>query len=210
MLFRSIARNYAGVSLAAQATIACSVPTSSLLRLSDFSGCNCVNSSGTIQASRSFSSSSSNLMLISPPVLRSHFQPKLNSPRSNFLADLLKSSSLSGARSYSAVTIDAPAPVIEFNKIKELSSAASTNHLDKDFLIFDVREPDEYAEGHIPNSINLPYKSAPGALGLEAEEFQEAFGFEKPSADKELVFYCRSGVRSTAAEALAATFGYQK
>lgn len=79
-----------------------------------------------------------------------------------------------------------------------------------DYLILDVREPDEYAQGHIPQAVNLPYKSAPGALGLEPEEFHETFGFDKPSTDKALVFYCLGGVRATAAESLAATFGYNK
>lgn len=44
---------------------------------------------------------------------------------------------------------------------------------------------------------------------LPADEFEDRFGFEKPSAHKELVFYCKSGVRSSAAAQLAQQIGYQ-
>ena len=74
----------------------------------------------------------------------------------------------------------------------------------------DVREPAEYAAGYIPNAINIPIKSQPDAMMLPADEFEDRFGFEKPSADKEVVFYCKSGVRSSAAAQLAQQLGYQK
>lgn len=45
---------------------------------------------------------------------------------------------------------------------------------------------------------------------LPGHEFEDRFGFEKPSADKEVVFYCKSGVRSSAAAQLAQQLGYQK
>lgn len=77
-------------------------------------------------------------------------------------------------------------------------------------LLVDVREPAEYAEGHIPGAVNIPFKSSPGAFGLSNEDFKESFGFEKPSKDTELIFYCLAGVRSTSAEELANSFGYAK
>lgn len=111
-------------------------------------------------------------------------------------------------RAYSAITIDEPAPVVDFEAMKQLATAAPFP-ADK-YVLVDVREPAEVAEGYIPHAINIPYKSAPGALGLEPEEFEDTFGFPKPDAAKELVFYCLGGVRSTAAESLAATFGYKQ
>ncbi|WP_375143006.1 rhodanese-like domain-containing protein [Paenibacillus sp. D2_2] len=33
-------------------------------------------------------------------------------------------------------------------------------------VIVDVREPDEFAEGHIPDAKNIPLGSIPGALNL--------------------------------------------
>jgi rhodanese-related sulfurtransferase len=75
-------------------------------------------------------------------------------------------------------------------------------------LFTDVREPSEYQEGYIPSAINLPIKSQPDALFLPAEEFEDRFGFKKPTADAEVIFYCKSGVRSSAAAQLARQVGY--
>jgi predicted sulfurtransferase len=52
-------------------------------------------------------------------------------------------------------------------------------------------------------------KSQPDALFLPAHEFEDRFGFSKPKADQELVFYCRAGVRSSAAAELARQVGYE-
>lgn len=43
---------------------------------------------------------------------------------------------------------------------------------------------------------------------LPEEEFEDRFGFPKPQTDKEVVFYCKSGVRSSAAAQLAQQQGY--
>lgn len=73
----------------------------------------------------------------------------------------------------------------------------------------DVREPSEYEAGFIPGAINIPVKSQPDAMFLPEEEFEDRFGFSKPAMDKELVFYCKAGVRSAAAAQLAKQFGYE-
>lgn len=73
----------------------------------------------------------------------------------------------------------------------------------------DVREPSEYQDGYIPGAINIPIKSQPDALFLPEEEFEERFGFSKPGTDKEVVFYCKSGVRGSAAAQLAQQHGYK-
>lgn len=44
---------------------------------------------------------------------------------------------------------------------------------------------------------------------LPADEFEDRFGFSKPDADKEVVFYCKAGVRSSAAAQLAQQIGYK-
>lgn len=44
---------------------------------------------------------------------------------------------------------------------------------------------------------------------LPGDEFEDRFGFSKPSADSEVVFYCKSGVRSSAAAQLAQQVGYK-
>lgn len=69
----------------------------------------------------------------------------------------------------------------------------------QDAYLIDVREPGEVELGSIPSSVNLPLSVLPGALHLKPEEFREKYGFEMPSKDQEITFYCRSGKRSSTA-----------
>jgi rhodanese-related sulfurtransferase len=75
-------------------------------------------------------------------------------------------------------------------------------------ILLDVREPHEYKDGYIPTALNVPITSHPDALFLSPEEFQDRFGFSKPPLSKEVVFYCKSGVRSSAAAQMARQQGY--
>jgi phage shock protein E len=50
--------------------------------------------------------------------------------------------------------------------------------------IVDVRTPEEYAEGHFPNAINIP-------LDQVQQRFHEFKNMKKP-----VIAYCRSGNRS--------------
>jgi len=77
-----------------------------------------------------------------------------------------------------------------------------------DKVVVDVREPHELQSGKIPNAVNIPYKSSPEALSLSAADFEDKFGFPKPDLSKEVIFYCRSGVRSTATAEIAKANGY--
>ncbi|SCU82437.1 LADA_0C05270g1_1 [Lachancea dasiensis] len=92
----------------------------------------------------------------------------------------------------------------EFDDIKSLVQTP-----DAQKLLIDVREPSELQEYSMPTAINLPLKSAPGALGLSAEEFREVFDVPKPASEKELIFFCAAGIRAKAAEELAQSFGYE-
>lgn len=103
------------------------------------------------------------------------------------------------------ISKDEPPKVYDYEQLKQLVINPDSNK-----IIVDVREPFEYQAGCIPGAINIPYKSTPGALDLSPEEFEDAFKFTKPSKDKELIFYCLAGVRSTAAADLAQIFGYNK
>lgn len=71
-----------------------------------------------------------------------------------------------------------------------------------------MREPYEFEANSIPTAINLPIKSHPDALLLNEEEFQDQFGFAKPPLNKEVVFFCKAGVRSSAAAGIAKQAGY--
>ncbi|KAF2193237.1 Rhodanese-like protein [Zopfia rhizophila CBS 207.26] len=74
----------------------------------------------------------------------------------------------------------------------------------------DVREPSEHLKNAIPTSLNIPITSYPDALLLPPEEFEDRFGFQKPPVTKEVVFYCKAGVRSAAAAQIARQGGYEK
>ena len=65
------------------------------------------------------------------------------------------------------------------------------------YLIVDVRRPDEYAEGHIPDAINVPNEEI-------ADEMPEAL----PDKDQMLFLYCRTGRRSKEAASKLAGMGY--
>ncbi|NNK49395.1 MAG: rhodanese-like domain-containing protein [Gemmatimonadetes bacterium] len=56
-------------------------------------------------------------------------------------------------------------------------------------MILDVRSPKEYAEGHIPGAVNIPYDQLPDRIG-ELDEYRETG----------LVVYCRTGRRAGIAE----------
>ena len=96
---------------------------------------------------------------------------------------------------------------IQFDKqIQNLASSSSA-----DRIIIDVREPSEVkATGRIPGAQNVPITSSPDALFLPAEDFEDRFGFPKPSATDEVVFYCKAGVRSRTAAGLARMAGWEK
>lgn len=75
-------------------------------------------------------------------------------------------------------------------------------------LLIDVREPHEFGTDTIPTAINLPITSQPDALLLSPAEFQDQFGFAKPPTGKEVIFFCKAGVRSKSAAGIARQAGY--
>lgn len=66
-----------------------------------------------------------------------------------------------------------------------------------DYVILDVRTPEEYAAGHIPNAINIPNETI-GASEISA----------LPDKDQLILVYCRSGRRSKEAAQKLVSLGY--
>ncbi len=65
--------------------------------------------------------------------------------------------------------------------------------------------------GHDPVVRQHPSDRATGRSAHGAREpFAQKFGFEKPLTHQEVIFYCRSGVRSTSACDIAKRNGYTK
>ena len=65
------------------------------------------------------------------------------------------------------------------------------------YIILDVRRPDEFAAGHIPNSINVPNES------IGTSEIPEL-----PDKHQLIMVYCRSGRRSKEASEKLVKLGY--
>ena len=66
-----------------------------------------------------------------------------------------------------------------------------------DYVILDVRTPEEFAAGHIPDAINIPNES----IGTDPIS-------ELPDQDQLIFIYCRSGNRSKQASEKLAALGY--
>ena len=68
---------------------------------------------------------------------------------------------------------------------------------EKDYIILDVRRPDEYVEGHIPGAINVPNEEI-GTVEIS----------ELPDKSQLILVYCRSGRRSKEASEKLVKLGY--
>ena len=68
---------------------------------------------------------------------------------------------------------------------------------ENDYIILDVRRPDEYAGGHIPGAINVPN-----------EEIGTTEIAELPDKSQLILVYCRSGRRSKEASEKLVGLGY--
>ena len=68
---------------------------------------------------------------------------------------------------------------------------------EKNYIILDVRRPDEYAEGHVPGAINVANEE------IGTEEIPEL-----PDKAQLILVYCRSGRRSKEAAEKLVKLGY--
>lgn len=91
------------------------------------------------------------------------------------------------------------APVIEDVSPQEALALIQENQDSPDFVILDVRTPEEYADGHIENAINLDFRSP---------DFPDEIG--KLDKNKTYLLYCRSGNRSGQALEIIRELNFQK
>lgn len=71
----------------------------------------------------------------------------------------------------------------------EIEPVEASRRLLGDALLLDVREPEEWAECHVAGAVHIPLDELPSRLA------------ELP-ADREIICMCRSGRRSSKAQAL--------
>ncbi|MCX7555520.1 rhodanese-like domain-containing protein [Xanthomonadaceae bacterium JHOS43] len=93
-------------------------------------------------------------------------------------------------------------------RIKQVSATQLKASDDPARVLIDVREPGEYAEGHLPGAINLPR----GVLEFKIEAHPALACASSPAlADRQrsIVLYCLSGGRSALAADSLQRLGFQ-
>ncbi len=65
-------------------------------------------------------------------------------------------------------------------------------------------------QGMIPSAVNIPLTMLGESLQLDPEAFKAEYGYDKPKEDQQVIFYCRKGLRITAASALAKHYGFKE
>src|SRR5581483_506887 len=84
-------------------------------------------------------------------------------------------------------------PEVTVDQVKDRLAANG-----KDVVVLDVREREEYREGHLPNAVSLPR----GFLEMRVEE-------TVPDRDTEIIAYCAGGTRSLIASKILKDMGYR-
>lgn len=103
-----------------------------------------------------------------------------------------------------AAADDKPSKIWDFEAINKLIQSSKPGA-----VLIDAREPHELQQtGRIPGAINVPITTAPDSFHISADEFEDRFGYPRPSPATEVVMYCKAGVRSRAAAGLARDAGW--
>jgi len=78
-----------------------------------------------------------------------------------------------------------------------MDEAVAMMETETDYIILDVRTPEEFASEHIPGAINVPNET------IKTKKIPEL-----PREDQLILVYCRSGNRSKQASEKLAKIGY--
>lgn len=85
-------------------------------------------------------------------------------------------------------------------RVHELSVAEAAQVLAKVDVLIDVREPDEYRQGHLPGAVNMPR----GLL-----EFQLSSNPACQNAELNVLLYCKTSGRAALAACAMQDMGYR-
>ena len=104
-----------------------------------------------------------------------------------------------GCAEVAAPEREAPAQIIENVTPREAFALIQDNEDNPDFIIIDVRTPEEFAEGHVEDAIIIDF-------------YSESFADELNALDKNKTYliYCRSGGRSGKALKIMEELGFTK
>ncbi len=120
---------------------------------------------------------------LSKPLLR----PQLKAPLKPPPKPLLRSTSRACLAAFAS---SIPDGFMATGKIDDVKAA-----VDAGTYVIDVREPKEYADGHIPGAVNIPLRTL-------------AQNLDKVPADQPVLLYCASGLRAGTATAALRLLGY--
>ena len=98
-----------------------------------------------------------------------------------------------------AVQTSPTSQILEDIGVQEAFELIQSNQGNPDFLIIDIRTPEEYNEGHIQNALNIDFY---------AETFSE--DLDKLDKSKTYFIYCRSGNRSGRAMSIMKDLGFRE
>ena len=79
----------------------------------------------------------------------------------------------------------------------QISAETAVAHLKAGALVIDVRSPNEFKNGHLPNAINLPLEKLEAALPSRFADKNQV-----------LLLHCQSGMRSGVARTKLIRLGY--
>jgi rhodanese-related sulfurtransferase len=85
------------------------------------------------------------------------------------------------------------------SEIKEITLANTPQAIQESDILLDVREPDEYASGHIPGAVHIPR----GML-----EFKLSSDPQLGARDLKIVLYCKTSGRAALAAKTLQEMGY--
>lgn len=113
------------------------------------------------------------------------------------LAMLIISSSCSTGIVSSPMITGTPAQSIKDITVTQTYELIQSNRGNKDFIIIDIRTPEEFSTGHIENAVLIDYY---------ASNFETEIG--KLDRNKKYLIYCRTARRSAAARDIMKEMGF--
>ncbi|KAM9436414.1 thiosulfate:glutathione sulfurtransferase [Clarias gariepinus] len=94
--------------------------------------------------------------------------------------------------------------VVTYKQLKALVANHSVQ-------LFDIRNPNEFKAGRIPDSVNIPLEQLEESLQLSPDRFEKLFKVKAPKKeDDDIVFYCQRGRRSLKALETAWRLGFSR
>lgn len=110
-----------------------------------------------------------------------------------------------GATKLKSHSSDSGDKTVDYHVVKDVP-----NHPEK--LLVDVRELSEIQKtGTIPSAIVIPSGRARRefAKHVSNEDFQRKYGKPKPTANTEIILYCKSGNRASQVQSVLSSMGYK-